>query len=66
MSRVLDEDRHCNWKQSYRSYLEMAQQSFDVDATGLEHSLAAENDPLNALEEFLKRQPIIPESDRHS
>ena len=46
MSRVLDEDRTCNWKPSYRSFLTMAQQSFDADASGLEYSLASESDPL--------------------
>jgi hypothetical protein len=64
MSRVLDEDRHCNWKQSYHSYREMAQQSVDADAAGLEEETASGSDPLSALAAFLKRQSPIPEPDK--
>jgi hypothetical protein len=42
----------------------MAQQSFDIDAGDLEHRLQSETDPLNALEEFLKRQPVIPKPEK--
>jgi len=57
MSHVLKDDHRCNWRPSYKSYLEMAQQAVSADYRDVEQAIVSESDFRLALESFLKRHP---------